>query len=156
MLKARDIMNAEPAHCTAETPLAEIARRFAEEDLTGLLVVDDEKRLLGVITDSDLIDQQANLHLPTALAVFDMVIPVGEQRFEEEIARMQAMTAEDLMQPEVKSVQPDAGLDEIATIMSDAHVHHLPVLDGDTVVGMISRHDVIRALARRNAGAAHA
>lgn len=156
MLKARDIMNAEPAYCAPDTPLSEIARRFADEDLTGLLVVDDDKRLLGVITDSDLIDQQANLHLPTALAVFDMVIPVGEQRFESEIRRMQAMTAEDLMQTDVQTVQPDAGLDEIATIMSDARVHHLPVLDGDTVVGMISRHDVIRALAKRHAGAAHA
>jgi len=152
MLKARDIMNPKPANCRMDTPLAEIARRFAEEDLSGLLVLDDDKRLLGVITDSDLIDQQANLHLPTALAVFDMVIPVGEERFEEEINRMQAMTAEDLVNPSVKSVQPDASLNDIATIMSDVHMHHLPVLEGDTVIGMISKHDVISALAQRNAG----
>ena len=152
MLKARDIMNPQPAYCQMDTPLAEIARRFAEEDLSGLLVLDDDKRLLGVITDSDLIDQQANLHLPTALAVFDMVIPFGEERFEEEISRMQAMTAEDLVNPSVKSVQPDASLNDIATIMSDVHLHHLPVLEGDTVIGIISKHDVISALAQRSAG----
>jgi len=152
MLKARDIMNPKPAYCQMDTPLAEIARRFAEEDLSGLLVLDDDKRLLGVITDSDLIDQQANLHLPTALAVFDMVIPLGEERFEEEINRMQAMTAEDLVNPSVKSVQPDASLNDIATIMSDVQVHHLPVLEGDTVIGVISKHDVISALAQRSAG----
>jgi CBS domain-containing protein len=152
MLKARDIMNPKPAYCQMDAPLAEIARRFAEEDLSGLLVLDDDKRLLGVITDSDLIDQQANLHLPTALAVFDMVIPLGEERFEEEINRMQAMTAEDLVNPSVKSVQPDASLNDIATIMSDVQVHHLPVLEGDTVIGVISKHDVISALAQRSAG----
>lgn len=150
MLKARDIMNADPAYCRLDTPLAEIASRFAGEDLSGLLVVDDDKRLLGVITDSDLIDQQANLHLPTALAVFDMVIPVGEGRFEDEIKHMQAMTAEDLADPKVKTVQPDTSLNDIATIMSDVRVHHLPVLEGDAVVGMISKHDVIRALATRS------
>ncbi len=150
MLKARDIMNSEPAYCQLDTPLSEIARRLAGEDLSGLLVIDDDRRLLGVITDSDLIDQQANLHLPTALAVFDMVIPVGEGRFEDEVNRMQAMTAEDLVNPSVKSVQPDASLNDIATIMSDVRVHHLPVLDGDAVIGLISKHDVIRALAARS------
>ncbi len=149
MLKARDIMNPEPAYCMPDTPLAEIARRFADENLSGLLVVDEDKRLLGVITDSDLIDRQANLHLPTAMAVFDMVIPVGEERFEKELERMRAMTAEDMARTEVKTVQPDAGLDDIATIMSDARMHHLPVLDGDAVIGLISKHDVIRALAGR-------
>jgi len=152
MLKARDIMNSKPAYCQLDTPLAEIGRRFAEEEISGLLVIDDDKRLLGVITDSDLIDQQANLHLPTALAVFDMVIPFGEERFEEELNRMQAMTAEDLVKPSVKTVQPDTSLNDIATIMSDVRVHHLPVLEGNAVIGMISKHDVINALAQRNAG----
>jgi len=143
---ARDIMNENPPFCAMDTPLREVARRFAEEDITGLLVVDDDKRLFGVITESDLIDQQRNLHLPTAMAVFDMVIPLGEARFEKELERMQAMTAEDLVQINVKTVTADAGLTEIATIMSDYAVHHLPVLENGQVVGLISKHDVIKAL----------
>ncbi len=144
---ARDIMNDAPPFCAMDTPLSEIARRFAEEGITGLLVVDDDKRLFGVITESDLIDQQRNLHLPTAMAVFDMVIPLGEARFEKELERMQAMTAEDLVQLNVKTVDADASLAEIATIMSDHAVHHLPVLENGQVVGLISKHDVIKALA---------
>jgi len=148
--KASDIMNGEPPHCGLDTPLADIARQFAKQAITGILVVDEEKRLLGVITESDLIDQQRNLHLPTAIAVFDMVIPLGEARFEEELARMQALTAGDLMSTHVTTVNADSSLAEVATVMSDQSMHYLPVLENDVVVGVISKHDVIRALAERH------
>ncbi len=145
---ARDIMNSSPPHCHMDMSVEEVAKRFAEEDVTGMLVVDDDRLLLGVITEGDLIDQQRNLHVPTAIALFDMVIPVGEAKFEEELMNMQAMIVGDLVQADVVSVTTDVNLSEISSIMSDNHVHHLPVLDvaGDTVVGMICKHDVIKAL----------
>jgi CBS domain-containing protein len=146
-LTAREIMNANPPFCSVDTPLREIARRFAEESLTGLLVVDDGKRLMGVITEEDLIDQQRQLHMPTAIALLDMVIPLGEGRFERELERLQALNAGDLMSRQVQSVGPDANLPAIASLMSDKEVHHLPVLEQDMVVGMISRHELIKALA---------
>lgn len=149
MIAARDIMNSKPPYCELDTPIQEIIKRFADEDITGILVVDDEKRLFGVITESDLIDQQASLHLPTAMALLDMVIPIGEERFEHELERMQALTAEDLMATNVKTVQPDTKLDDIAALMSEANVHHLPVITNDTVEGLISKHDLIKALASR-------
>jgi len=143
---ARDIMDRHPAYCKLDAKVSDIAKRFAEEDLTGMLVVDDDKRLLGVITESDLIDQQKNLHVPTAVALFDMVIPMGESQFEEELTRLQAISAEDLAHKDVVTIDVTADLSEIATIMGDQHAHHLPVLDGGSVVGMIRKHDVIKAL----------
>jgi len=149
MLKARDIMNSKPAYCSVDTPLSEITRRFADEGINGLLVVDEDKRLLGVITESDFIDQQARLHVPTAIAIFDMVIPLGEGRFERELERMQALTAGDLMSGPATTISVDAGLNDIAALMNDGDVHCLPVVDGDSIEGMLTQHDVIRALARR-------
>lgn len=143
---ARDIMDTDPPYCLMDASVEDIAKRLADENLTGMLVVDDDKHLFGLITESDLIDQQKNLHVPTAVALFDMVIPVGESRFEQEIERMQAMTAEDLARTSVVTVRTDADLGEIAAVMADEHVHHLPVMDGESVVGMISKHDVIKAL----------
>jgi len=143
---ARDIMDTDPPYCQLDTSLEDIARRFAEDDLTGLLVVDEDKHLFGVITESDLIDQQKKLHVPTAVALFDMVIPMGEARFEEELSHLQAMTVGDMAETDVISVHVDADLSEIAAIMGDKRVHHLPVMDGNDVVGMICKHDVIKAL----------
>jgi len=149
MAIALDIMNPDAPYCEIDTPIQDIIKRFAEGDVSGMLVVDSEKRLYGIITESDLVDQQASLHLPTAMAIFDMVIPIGEDRFEEELERMQALTAEDLMARNVKTVGPSSRLDEIAAIMSEANIHHLPVISGDVVEGLISKHDVIKALAKK-------
>jgi len=146
---ARDIMNAEPPYCLPDTSIQELTQRFVEEDISGLLVVDEDKRLIGLVTETDLIDQQKNLHFPTAVAVFDVVIPMGEARFEAELARLQAMTAMELASEDVTSVGPPVDLSEIASIMGDRSVHHLPVLDDGVVVGLICNHDVIKALAAR-------
>ncbi|RLL51323.1 CBS domain-containing protein [Mariprofundus sp. EBB-1] len=145
---ARDIMNASPPHCHMDLSVEAVAKRFADEDITGMLVVDDDKRLLGVITESNLVDQQRNLHLPTAIALFDMVIPMGAAKFEQELKQMQAMTVGDLVEDDVVSVKDSADLNEVSSIMSDHRINHLPVLDesGDVVVGMICKHDVIKAL----------
>ncbi|TLS74772.1 CBS domain-containing protein [Mariprofundus erugo] len=143
---ARDIMNAEPPCCLPGLNIHELAQRFADENITGLLVVDEDQSLIGVVTETDLIDQQKNLHVPTAVALFDMVIPMGESQFEEELTRLKAITAGELASVDVKTVGPDVELSEIASIMGDNSVHHLPVLDGDVVIGLICKHDVIKAL----------
>jgi len=143
---ARDIMDTEPPYCLPDTSIHELARRFAEEDLSGLLVVDEDKQLLGIVTESDLIDQQKNMHMPTAIALFDMVIPMGEAQFEEDMTRLQAMTAGELASDDITSIGPDTELSEIASIMGDKSIHHLPVLEDNVVIGMIGKHDVIKAL----------
>ncbi len=149
MLKARDIMNPKPPFCHLDTPVKKVVAKLAQADVTGLLVVDEERRLQGVITESDLVEQERQLHVPTAIAVFDMVIPLGVERFERELARMQALTAADLMTRRVQTVSPDADLDEIAAVMSDRKIHFLPVVDGEEIAGVITQHDVIKALAQR-------
>jgi len=149
MFKAKDIMNAKPEHCQLETPIAEIIQRFADDGLDHMLVLDDDSLLRGLITESNLIEQQASLHVPTAMMIFDMVVPLGVDKFEHEIARLQALTGEEIMQADINTVAPDAELDEIAALMSDNHAHHLPVIDKNSVVGIINNRDVIRALAKR-------
>jgi len=141
-------MNPEPPYCQLDTPLLEISRRFADEAMHGMLVVDDEMRLLGVITQSDLIDQQANLHLPTAIAIFDMVIPFGEKRFQKEMDCFQAIVASDIMVEDVRTVDADAKMMDVASIMSDEHIHHLPVLENGSVIGWVTKGDMIGALAK--------
>ena len=150
MKTAEEIMDRNPPHCGAETPIGELAERFDRERISGVLVVDDEQRLLGVVTESDLVDRQARLHIPTALAIFDMVIPLGEQRFERELERLKAITVGDLIEKAPRTIAPDTPLDAIATLMEEAEIHHLPVVDEENcVVGMVTKRELIRALAGR-------
>ncbi len=147
MLKAKEIMNPNPENCLLDTSINDIMAQFANKDTDYILVLDEDDRLCGIITESDLIDQQANLHVPTAMTIFDMVLPLGTERFEREVNRLQAITAEDLMISDLQSVTPETRLDELATLMSEAHIHHLPVIDGQSVEGLITKHDLIKAMA---------
>ncbi len=149
MITAKSIMNTNPEHCLLDTPINSIMKQFAEKENDYILVLDGEDRLRGIITESDLIEQQANLHVPTAIAIFDMVLPIGEEKFEEEIKRLEALTAQELMSTSLKTVSPDTTLNDLATIMSDAHIYHLPVINNGNVEGLVSKHDVIKALASR-------
>jgi CBS domain-containing protein len=146
MMTAAEIMNPSPESCKLNTPIQDIMQHFADTHHDYMLVLDDEQRLQGIITESDLIDQQANLHIPTAIAVFDMVIPLGEEKFEQEMKRLEALTAEGLMTTDLKIISPETSLHDLASLMSDANVYHLPVVDADSVVGLVSKHDVIKAL----------
>ena len=147
MFTAKDIMNPNPEHCFLDMPINAVIQRFAETGSDYILVVDEEERLCGIITESDLVDQQANLHVPTAMTIFDMILPLGEDKFEKEISRLQALTAQEIMATDLKTVSPDTTVNDIATLMSEAHIHHLPVIDGKTVEGLLSKHDLVRALA---------
>ncbi len=149
MLTAKDIMNTNPENCLLDTPINQVMKKFAEKRMDYILVVDEDGRLSGIITESDLIEQQASLHVPTAITIFDMILPIGEEKFEHELQRLQALTAEELMSTDLKTVSPDEPLDKLASLMGDQHIHHLPVISGDTVEGLVSKHDVIRALAKR-------
>jgi len=146
MLTARDMMNATPPVCSLDTPIELLSQRFVDENITGILVVDEEQCFLGMLTESDLIDQQAKLHMPTAIAIFDMIIPLGEAKFEHELARMQAMVAEDLMTTDVQTIDVNADLSQVATLMTEANIHHLPVLENNVVVGLLTSHDLMKGL----------
>ncbi len=148
-MKVREAMDTAISSCSPDTSVEELARRFAEEGVDYALVLDEEGRLLGIVTESDLVDRERKLHLPTAIAVFDMVIPLGEKRFEEELARLRARTAADLMTREVVTIMADAEIEEAAELMAERGLHHLPVVEGETVVGVLTPHALVKALARR-------
>ncbi|MDQ7003763.1 MAG: CBS domain-containing protein [Ghiorsea sp.] len=146
MLTAKDMMNPNPESCSLDTPIKTIMQQFAGNNIDYLLVLDDEQRLQGIITESDLIEQQANLHVPTAIAILDLVLPLGEDKFEKEVQRLEALNAAGLMSSNLKTVSLDTSLNDVASLMSEKHVHHLPVVNGDSVEGLVSKHDVIKAL----------
>jgi len=148
-MRVKDVMNKELHTCKPDTPIDELARRFADGP-DYAIVVDDEGRILGMITESDLVDRERKLHLPTAIAVFDMVIPLGEKRFEEELARMRATKAEELMRLPVRTIDAEAAIEDAAEIFAEEGIHHLPVVEGDRVVGMLTPHALVRALVHRS------
>ncbi|UCF31807.1 MAG: CBS domain-containing protein [bacterium] len=148
MLKASDMMNRFFLTVTPDMGVEELARLFTRQHVSGAVVVDKKGRLLGVVTEGDLIAKEKNLHLPTVVSIFDAVVYLeSSEHFKEELHRMLASQVEDIYTRDPVTIASDSVLSDIATLMTEDGVHFLPVMDGGHVVGVVGRREVIRALA---------
>ena len=145
MLNAGDIMTTEVMTVKEETPLKELAEILYENHINGVPVVDDEGLLIGIICESDLIRKDKKLHIPTVVALFDAVFFLESQKnIEKEIQQITATTVEELFTRKVITVDEKTPIDEIATLMTQKKIYTVPVMDGDRLVGIVGKADVIR------------
>lgn len=149
MLKARDIMTADVATVTPETTVEELARLLMEKGISGAPVVDDTGRLMGIVTEHDLIKKERRLHIPTVVQIFDAFIYLeSSKRFEEDLKKMVAKKVADIYTRDVVTVDEDSTITEIATIMTDKDIHLLPVMKGGEMVGIVGKKDILKAMTR--------
>lgn len=148
MLKAQDIMTNNVITVTEDMPVKELAKILSKNKISGAPVVDNEGKLIGVVTESDLIDQTKKVHIPTVVSIFDSFLFLeSPERLEKDLKKMAASTVKDISSEEIVNVNKDTRLDELATLMSEKKVHTLPVVEGDKLVGVIGKSDIIRTLA---------
>jgi|ERR1700690_2785762 CBS domain-containing protein len=147
MLKARDIMTTSVVTVTPETTVEELGRLFLDKGISGAPVIGADKKLLGIVTENDLIRQNRRFHIPTLIRLFDAFIPIeGSSSIEKEIRRMSASKVSEICVKDVITVDPDTSLQDIATIMSDKGVHLIPVLSDGKLVGIIGKIDMIKGV----------
>ena len=145
MLKAKDIMNTDVVTVSPDMTVEELGRLFITKRISGVPVVDQDNNMIGIVTENDLIKQNKRLHIPTLLRLFDALVPLQSfKSVEEEIKVMAATTISQIYTKEVISVEPEASLQDIATIMAEKGIHTLPVLSSGKLVGIIGRIDVIK------------
>ena len=148
MLNASDIMTTEVITVKKDTSLKILARILYKNNINGVPVVDDDGLLIGIICESDLIRKDKKLHIPTVVAIFDAVFYLERpKKFVEEIQRINATTVEDLYTKEIITVDEKTPIDEIATLMTKKKIYTIPVVDGDRLVGIIGKADLIRTIA---------
>lgn len=148
MLTARDIMTKEVVTVTMDTSIRELAGIITTHRIGSIPVVDSKGNLVGIVTESDLIEQDKSFHIPTVISLFDWVIYLeSEKKFERELKRMTARTVGDICAREVVTVTPETPVSEIADIMSGRKIHALPVVEEGKLVGIVSRIDLIRSMA---------
>ena len=148
MATAKDIMTKEVITVTADVTIEGLARIFTRHDISGAAVIDAEGKLIGIVTENDLIKMEQKLHIPTVINIFDAVIYLGSsKRFEEDIKRMAATKVEDIYRKDIVTITESSTIEEIATIMSEKDIHHLPVVKKGKLVGIVGKKDIVRAIA---------
>ncbi|UCE71715.1 MAG: CBS domain-containing protein [Nitrospiraceae bacterium] len=146
MLTATDIMTKDVITATSGTTVEELARLLISHKISGVPVVNDDKKLIGIVTENDLIKKNKRFHIPTIIRLFDAYFLLDSGKVEDEIKKMVATTVGEICTTKVVSIKEDTTLEEIATIMAEKHVHLLPVLRDDEVVGIVGKADVVRSM----------
>jgi CBS domain-containing protein len=150
MLKASEIMTRNYLTISPDMGVDELARLFLREDVGGAVVVDKRGKLLGVVTESDLIAKEKNLHLPTIVSLFDAVIYLEtSDHFKDELNRMVASQVEDIFRKEPMTILPGTTISDIATIMSEKRMHYLPVVENGVIHGVVGRREILKALTEK-------
>lgn len=149
MLKAGEIMAKKVITVEPELPVEKLAALLWEHRINGAPVVDAQGSLLGVVTESDLVDQKKRFHIPTIISILDSVIFLDRaQKVEKEISKMTGATVGDICSRNPVTITEETLLDEIASIMAEQKIHTLPVLKDGALVGVVGKADIIRTLAR--------
>ncbi len=129
---ARDVMTRSLATLRPGTPLFEAVRTLLDHDISGAPVVDDTGSLLGLVSEHDCL----------------RVIAGGEFH---DYGQYANITVADMMAEATHTISPELDLYGIAGKLVKHRVRRLPVLENDSLIGIVSRRDVLRALDRQRA-----
>jgi CBS-domain-containing membrane protein len=147
MTKVADVMTRDVITVTPETSLRDLAEILSQKNINGVPVVDDEGEVVGVVSESDLVERNKPLHIPTVFVILDSIIPLENPwRMQKEFKRLTATKVGDIYSRPAVCVGPDTDITEVARIMSEKGIHTLPVVDLGKLVGVIGKGDVIRSL----------
>ena len=146
-MKVRDVMTTDVASVAPAMRLKDLARLLLERRISGAPVVDEDGRVVGVVSETDLLAKEVGRPLSRRTPldwIFGEVPSTSEQR------RRDATTVEQAMSTPATTIGADRPLREAATIMVDRAVNRLPVVDQGRLVGIITRADLVRAYLRRD------
>ena len=147
MLKAKNIMTKNLITVTPEMEIAEAAKLLLKNRINGVPVINKKGVLVGILCQSDLIAQQRNIPIPSLFTLLDGYIPLTlSKRLDKEVAKIAATKVADAMTPDPVAVTPDTEIEVIAALMVEKNYHTLPVVEADTLVGVVGKEDVLKTL----------
>jgi CBS domain-containing protein len=144
-MNAADVMTRRVISVTPDSPIEDAIKLMLDRGISGLLVVDATGHLAGVVTEGDLLRRTelgTGRQRPWWLK---LLLSPGRQA--DDFTRTHGRKVSDVMTTEVVSVGSDAPLTDIVEVMEKHRIKRVPVTEGDKVIGVCSRADLLRALA---------
>jgi len=150
MKTAAEIMNRDVPSASPDDDARTAIETLARTDLAAIPVVDGERRLVGIVSESDLVigDEQADLHLPHYLNIMGGIVFVGSMKgFEERLNKAFATKVSELMTADPFIALGDDDAETVARLIAEKHHNHIPVVDAEgRLAGMVTRADVLAAV----------
>jgi CBS domain-containing protein len=146
-MQAQEVMTRDVATVHPRTPVAEAVAKMAHARISGLPVLDDDGLLVGILTEGDLLRRVELGTAPHHSSWLTFLRGPGVAATE--YVRTHSLTVEDIMTRDPASVAPEASLSDVVNLMENSHVRRVTVLKEGRLLGIVSRADLVRALARR-------
>ena len=142
-------MTRDPIVVKPETSLTDVIKILAERRISGLPVTNAAGKLVGVISETDLMWRESGVEPPPYIMLLDSVIYLeNPNRYERELHKALGQTVGEVMTANPMTIAPEKPLREAAHLMSQRKTNRLPVVDSDgQVLGILTRGDIVRAMA---------
>ena len=123
---------------------------LAKTDMGAIPVVDEDRKVVGIVSESDLVlsDEESDLHLPHYVNIMGGIVFVGSMKgFEKRLNKAFATKVSELMTADPIVARVEESADSVAKTIADKHHNHLPVVDAEgRLAGMVTRADALAAL----------
>ena len=145
-MKASEVMTPEVETIRRDATVLEAARMMLRRGVSGLPVVDSNGQLVGVVTEGDFLRRAETGTTRRHSRWLEFLL--GPGRLADEYVHSHGRKVEEVMTPKVISVAPETSLQEVVRIMERHRIKRVPVVSDDKIVGIISRANLVQALAR--------
>lgn len=148
-MKVSDVMTKNVYTLSPDQTLAEAAKLLLDKDVGGVPVT-REKRVVGMLSERDLLDARLNPRPPRYLELLGGIIYLDNvSEYQSQLKKTVATKVEQVMTKDVISVDINTPVVEAARLIRDHGINRIPVLDGERLVGIVTRHDVLQGMVRQ-------
>jgi CBS domain-containing protein len=147
---AAEIMDPNTPAVSPDADARAAVELLAKTDKGAIPVIDEGRRVVGIVSESDLVlgEEEADLHLPHYLNIMGGVVFVGSMKgFEERLEKAFATRVSELMSRDPVVVNDYSSAETVARRIAEKHHNHLPVVDDEgRLLGLVTRADALAAL----------
>lgn len=148
-MKVKDIMTKEVITLKPEMAIKEVAQTLYKNGITGAPVIDEKGKIIGIITEYDLIHKESKVHLPSYIRILDSILYLeNPEHTEEDLVKILALEASEIMTREVVTISPESSVEDLATLIKERHINPVPVVRNEKLVGIVSRADIVKILVK--------
>ena len=145
---AKDIMTTDVIVAKTDDSIANVATLLIKEKIGGLPVVDENNKVVGIISETDIMQKETDIESPRVLNFFQGLIFLDDiKKLEDDMKKVAAYKVEDLMSKDIITVNENDSFDYVANVMRKKSINRVPVVDKENFLkGIICRYDIIKAM----------
>lgn len=147
---AKELMTTDVVTVKPDDTVEDVIKVLLENKISGVPVINEKREVVGVVSEGDLLVRNQKLRPPAFINILGGIIYLDDpEDFREELRKAFAYKVSEIMTVVPATVEEDTPVEDIAALMSGEGINRVPVVRDDKLVGIVTRADIIKAMAER-------